>query len=108
MMLVITALVISLCFYFEILNDFSIKYFPVNLNEIRKTDDEKIIELQSKFSNLPFEHWLNLRENGISQSGDGCSKFPNLYEIHYNNEYWQVLHTNDVEVYIMSAYLDIR
>ena len=34
-----------------------------------------------------------------------CGKFPGLFDIHYNNRYWQEVETT---FYLYGAYLDVR
>ena len=86
-------------------------YYDNSLESLKRNKSiEEVSDVQKKtqIQNIPFEHWHRLKEEGKSQDGDGCQKYPNIFELHYNNKYWQVMRGENVTIYIFSAHLDQR
>ena len=71
------------------------------------------IDLQSRLPNIPVFGWLSMK-NVSDDGGVGCSKYPELTELHYNNKYWQIFKFLDkqpdlhVTFYLYGAYFDNR
>ena len=73
-------------------------------------------ELQSRLPNIPVFGWLAMK-NLTDDGGAGCSKYPELTDLHYNNKYWQrfkfsdknlEIKTLEVTFYLYGAYFDNR
>lgn len=60
----------------------------------------------SNMSNIPRAYWENGRKPPISSKS--CVKFPELYDLAFNNLYWQKLSTKNGTFYIYGAYFDNR
>ena len=55
--------------------------------------------------NVPIEYW----SAGVKMHDNiTCGKFPGVFDIHYNNRYWQEGETTDGTFYLYAAYLDVR
>ena len=71
--------------------------------------------LQSRLPNIPVFGWLSMKN--LSDDG-GCSKYPKITDLHYNNKYWQIFKFSDenpksyqaleVTFYLYGAYFDNR
>uniref|UniRef100_A0A2R5LM60 Glycosyltransferase family 92 protein n=1 Tax=Ornithodoros turicata TaxID=34597 RepID=A0A2R5LM60_9ACAR len=60
----------------------------------------------SNMSNIPPAYWENGKKPPISSKS--CVKYPQLYELTFNNLYWQTLSTHNGTFYIYGAYFDNR
>uniref|UniRef100_A0A131YJ70 Glycosyltransferase family 92 protein n=1 Tax=Rhipicephalus appendiculatus TaxID=34631 RepID=A0A131YJ70_RHIAP len=60
----------------------------------------------SNMSNIPRAYWENGRKPPISSKS--CVKFPELYDLAFNNLYWQKLSAKNGTFYIYGAYFDNR
>ncbi|XP_069172171.1 uncharacterized protein [Procambarus clarkii] len=71
------------------------------------TGKEEMEEVLDTLPNLPFSY----RERNDPHFGSGnnnCSKYPELFDIHFNSIYWQVLQTSNGSFYMYSAFYDNR
>lgn len=74
-------------------------------------EEEKLAhEMEEANPNLPLSYWLRVsRKPKRSENRNNCSpKFPNLFEVKYNNLYWQTLWTNNATIHLYSAFNDNR
>ena len=63
---------------------------------------------------IPVLGWLSMKN--LTDEGTGCSKYPELTDIHYRNKYWQILkfldkspnRTLEVTFHLYGAYFDNR
>ena len=58
--------------------------------------------------NLPIVYWQQNKKKKVPKNSTGCTKFPDIYDIHFNNKYWQVLESSNGSFYLYGAYLDVR
>ena len=58
--------------------------------------------------NLPIIYWQQNKKKKVPKNSTGCTKFPDIYDIHFNNKYWQVLESSNGSFYLYGAYLDVR
>jgi len=67
-------------------------------------------KLQSEIPNLPVLYWKqkNYERKKILNNNSTCVKYPDLYDLHFNNKYWQTTETSDGTFFFYGAYLDIR
>ncbi|XP_045607858.2 uncharacterized protein [Procambarus clarkii] len=71
------------------------------------TGKEEMEEVLDTLPNLPFSY----RKRNDPHFGSGntnCSKYPELFDIHFNSIYWQVLQTSNGSFYMYSAFYDNR
>jgi len=72
------------------------------------SDDEEAKKLQPLMPNLPIVYWQQNKKKKVPKNSTGCTKFPDIYDIHFNNKYWQVLESSNGSFYLYGAYLDVR
>ena len=72
--------------------------FPGRENEARFLD-----MLQMMLPNLPIFYWQQNKEKFSN-----CEKLPEIYDLKFNNEHWQVKETKDVTFFLYAAYFDTR
>ena len=64
--------------------------------------------LQNRLPNIPVFGWLSMKK--LTGDEDGCSRYPEITDLHYRNKYWQIfkfLDTNlsiDVTFHLYGAY----
>jgi len=70
-------------------------------------EDELANRLQAKLPNLPILYWQKHKNHqlGINKT---CAKFPDIYDLHFNNIYWQETKTSNGTFLLYGAYLDVR
>ena len=44
----------------------------------------------------------------IFSKNSSCAKYPSVYDIHFNNIYWQQTDTSNGTFFLYGAYLDVR
>ena len=74
-------------------------------------DSEETLRAESLFSwlelklpNVPVLFWSE-RDAAVRQQ---CGEFPSVLDLHYNNRYWQEVHTSQGTFFLYGAYLDKR
>lgn len=67
---------------------------------------KKFLQRLSNMSNIPQAYWDNGRKPPISAKS--CVKYPQLYDLTFNNLYWQTLKVRNATFYIYGAYFDNR
>lgn len=80
---------------------------PLVDNSPALSDQELAQLLQNKVPNLPIRYWQKLH-NITPQKNKTCAKFPNLWDISFNNIYWQTLKTSNGTFHLYGAYYDNR
>ncbi|KAK4878544.1 hypothetical protein RN001_011050 [Aquatica leii] len=74
-------------------------------NSLSTTDQLK--NAHKYLSNLPLEYWLN-NTNKKLELNETCAKFPSLFDIQFQNLYWQNLYSSYGHYQMFGAYLDNR
>ncbi|XP_063595892.1 uncharacterized protein LOC134772748 isoform X1 [Penaeus indicus] len=64
-------------------------------------------QIQGLIPNLPVEYWQKYKGKVLSKNKT-CAKFPSLYDISFNNMYWQTLQTSNGTFHLYGAYYDNR
>ena len=72
------------------------------------SEEDKVKQLQTQMPNLPLVYWQQNRKKKVPKNATGCMKFPDVYDLHFNNKYWQVFESSDGSFYLYGAYLDVR
>ena len=72
------------------------------------SEDDKVQKLQLQMPNLPLVYWQQNKKKKVPKNATGCMKYPDLYDLHFNNKYWQVFESSDGSFYLYGAYLDVR
>lgn len=75
-----------------------------------KSEAEVIQEIENNLPSLPIAHWnKNSKLNQQTKSANGCTiKYPNVFDIEYNNFYWQTLVSSNGTFQLFGAFYDIR
>ena len=70
-------------------------------------EEELAALIQKGVPNVPFAFWM--REKGrIVSKNHTCAIYPSVFDIRFNNDYWQTLHTSNGTFYLYGAYYDDR
>ena len=59
--------------------------------------------LQTLLPNLPVFFWQENKEVFSK-----CQKVPDVYDLKFNNKYWQVKEAGNVTIFLYAAYFDTR
>ena len=79
-----------------------------------KTEEELIEEIEQRIPSLPLAYWnKNSKYSGGQAKAKGnysCSnlKYPSIYDIEFNNVYWQTMQTSNGTFQLFGAYYDRR
>lgn len=68
-------------------------------------------EIENKSNNLALSYWLKARKYPKQKSANNKTcrvEFPNLYELEFNNIYWQKFTNGNSSFYLYGAYYDNR
>ncbi|XP_063607392.1 uncharacterized protein LOC134782012 [Penaeus indicus] len=68
--------------------------------------EEKIRRVEKASRNLPIG--FAERSHGKKKMNNSCAHFPSVYDIHYNNMYWQTVKTSNGKFHFYGAYYDNR
>ena len=72
------------------------------------SEDDRVKKLQPLMPNLPIVYWQENKKKKVPKNNTSCTKFPDIYDLHFNNKYWQVLESSNGSFYLYGAYLDVR
>ena len=64
-------------------------------------------QIQEKIPNFPIKFWQKYKGKLLAKNKT-CAKYPNYYDVSFNNIYWQALKTTNGTFYLYSAYYDNR
>ena len=80
-----------------------------------KTEEELIQEIEDRLPSLPLAYWnknskFSGNQNKNSKNkGSGCvAKYPSIYDLEFNNIYWQSLKTSNGTFQLFGAFYDNR
>ncbi|XP_018564475.1 uncharacterized protein LOC108905894 isoform X2 [Anoplophora glabripennis] len=68
------------------------------------SEDNLLEDIQQNLPNLPVLNW----EKKPARFNKSCAKFPSMYDLEFNNIYWQTLETSNGTFQLYGAYLDDR
>lgn len=64
-------------------------------------------DVESRLPSLPISYW-NKYKNFTQKKSSTCAKYPSIFELEFNNIYWQTLRTSNGTFQLFGAYYDIR
>lgn len=64
-------------------------------------------KLQPQMPNLPIVYWQENKDKKMYVNST-CAKFPSVFDLHFNNKYWQEVVTTNGTFHLYGAYLDVR
>ena len=70
-------------------------------------ESELTVRLQSRMPNLPLVYWYQNKNKQLGRN-TSCAQFPGVYDIHFNNIYWQQMDSSNGTFFLYGAYLDVR
>ncbi|CAL7938847.1 unnamed protein product [Xylocopa violacea] len=79
-----------------------------------KTEEELIQEIEQRLPSLPLAYWSKTSKYSGGQSkakgNDSCAnlKYPSIYDIEFNNVYWQTMRTSNGTFQLFGAFYDRR
>ena len=73
--------------------------------DLHKKEEDFLRTLQDKLPNLPLLYWQENKERNFSSS---CDDIPDVLDLDYNNDYWQVKKTPNNTLFLYAAYFDDR
>ena len=81
-----------------------------NSDEEMLQSDSLFSWLELKMPNVPVLFWKEKVGSAVGQkeARQFCGQFPSVLDLHYNNRYWQEVHTNQGTFFLYGAYLDRR
>ncbi|XP_054709019.1 uncharacterized protein LOC129218721 [Uloborus diversus] len=68
-------------------------------------NEKDLLKMLSKDSNLPLSYFANWKSKKTNYK---CLKYPSLYELDFNNVYWQRMTSPNATFYLYGAYYDNR
>ncbi|XP_055389134.1 uncharacterized protein LOC129618425 [Condylostylus longicornis] len=74
-------------------------------------EDQVIKDVETRLPSLPIAYWnknKNFLQQKSAQKNIKCAKYPSIYELEFNNIYWQTQHTTNGTFQLFGAYYDIR
>ena len=71
------------------------------------SEAELVKKLQPQMPNLPIVYWQENKKKKVNKNAS-CTKYPDIYDLHFNNQYWQETETSNGTFLLYGAYLDIR
>lgn len=72
-----------------------------------KSEQQLIEEIAEKIPSLPLSDWL--RNNKLTKrANDSCARYPQIYDLEFNNFYWQTLRTSNGTFQFFGAFYDNR
>lgn len=71
------------------------------------SDGELVNLIQKRVPNLTFDLWMK-EKSKIYGKNHTCAFYPNIFDIKFNNDYWQTLRTSNGTFYLFGAYYDRR
>lgn len=75
---------------------------------ISAMDDEQLVrDVESRIPSLPIAYWSK-NKNFLQQKSSTCAKYPSIFELEFNNIYWQTMRTSNGTFQLFGAYYDIR
>jgi hypothetical protein len=70
-------------------------------------ESELTARLQARMPNLPLVYWYENKNKQLGRN-TSCAQYPGIYDIHFNNIYWQQVDTTNGTFFLYGAYLDVR
>jgi len=70
-------------------------------------ESEQTARLQARMPNLPLVYWYQNKNKQLGRN-TSCAQYPGIYDIHFNNIYWQQVDTSNGTFFLYGAYLDVR
>ncbi|XP_015600282.1 uncharacterized protein LOC107270104 [Cephus cinctus] len=74
-----------------------------------RSEDELIEEIEKRLPSLPLAYWNRNKNNKqMFYGNDSCAKYPSIFDLEFNNVYWQSMRTSNGTFQLFGAYYDRR
>lgn len=74
-----------------------------------KTEQQLIEEIAERIPSLPLDDWTrNSKLASQKRGNDSCARYPQIYDLEFNNIYWQTLRTSNGTFQFFGAFYDNR
>ena len=80
----------------------------IDLQHQPASEREYVADLEKQLPNIPLIYLYDNKNKNYVYKNKTCGKLPTIYDIHFNNIYWQETLTSNGTFYLYGAYLDIR
>lgn len=67
-----------------------------------------IEQVQQRLPSLPISYWNKYKNKNMFYKNESCAKYPSIFELEFNNIYWQTLRTTNGTFHFYGAYYDVR
>lgn len=74
-------------------------------------DDQLVKDVEEKLPSLPIAYWTKhkaIQAQANSKNSKQCAKYPSIFDLQFNNIYWQTLQTTNGTFQLFGAYYDVR
>lgn len=71
------------------------------------SEDKLVEDIQKRMPNFPIAYW-NKNKNKPMGFNNTCARFPSMFDLEFNNIYWQTLRTTNGTFQLFGAYMDNR
>ena len=71
------------------------------------SEADLVNRVQNQVPNLPLVYWQQNKGKKLGQNKT-CALYPDIYDLHFNNKYWQETETSNGTFFLYGAYLDVR
>ena len=58
------------------------------------SEADLVKKMQPQMPNLPIVYWQENKKKKANKNAS-CTKYPDIYDLHFNNKYWQVTETSN-------------
>jgi len=74
----------------------------------KRSQAELDAEMAKSLPRVPIDYWLKHKSKPMFYKNETCARLPSIYELEFNNVYWQTLHTTNGTFQLFGAYYDVR
>lgn len=72
-------------------------------------DDESLVrDVENRIPSLPIAYWSKYKYFSAKKADTGCAKYPSIFDLEFNNIYWQTLRSSNGTFQLFGAYYDVR
>ncbi|KAK6634678.1 hypothetical protein RUM43_012079 [Polyplax serrata] len=84
-------------------------FLEPDIDRFPDKSDEKIInKIEKNLPSLPIAYWTKNKNQVKFYKNESCARFPSIYDLQFNNVYWQTLVTSNGTFQLYGAYYDVR
>lgn len=65
-------------------------------------------DVENRIPSLPIAYWSKYKNFSAKKATTGCAKYPSIFDLEFNNIYWQTLRSSNGTFQLFGAYYDVR